>query len=308
MRFRARFFLLSCLAAAGPSIAVVAEAPRSDAGAQVTVDRPRTELAARPAPDACGWRLRKEDGTLWECTFDDEFDGDALDRDKWTAGQTAVSGITNGTGGCYRDRPWTVSVGNGALRLHAERLTQQVLCRSPLGDFPTDLVSATVSTRGKFSQTYGRFAFRAKLPSLRVAGAHSTMWLYPDKHTYGAWPLSGEIDVAEWYSVLSDRIFPSLHYVDGLKNVVTGMDATIDPGRFHTYEVEWTATSMRFSYDGILTYETNWSPLAPLVGSQPFDKPFNVVLTQAWGGLWNAISDDTPRKVSMYVDWVRVWK
>jgi hypothetical protein len=45
-----------------------------------------------------------------------------------------------------------------------------------------------------------------------------------------------------------------------------------------------------------------------LVGSQPFDQPFNVVLTQAWGGLWNAPTALTPNRVTMTVDRVRVWK
>ncbi len=65
---------------------------------------------------------------------------------------------------------------------------------------------------------------------------------------------------------------------------------------------------MRFYYDGELTYEHRGAALAPLVGSQPFDQPFNVVLTQAWGGLWNAITAETPKRVTMVVDRVRVWK
>ena len=36
--------------------------------------------------------------------------------------------------------------------------------------------------------------------------------------------------------------------------------------------------------------------------------PFNVVLTQAWGGLWDAPTDATPYRVTMTVDGVRVWR
>jgi hypothetical protein len=45
-----------------------------------------------------------------------------------------------------------------------------------------------------------------------------------------------------------------------------------------------------------------------VIGTQPFDQPFNVVVTQAWGGLWNAPTSATPDRVTTTVDWVRVWK
>jgi len=44
--------------------------------------------------------------------------------------------------------------------------------------------------------------------------------------------------------------------------------------------VEWIPTEMKFFYDDELVFENVWTPLAPLTGSQPFDKPFNVVLNQ----------------------------
>jgi len=262
-----------------------------------------------PPVDACGEQPAKVDGTWWDCTFVDEFDGAALDSTKWLAQETSFSGITNGPEGCFRNEPWTIAVDQGALRLSAQRTAAPFTCDSPLGSFSTDKVTAAISTKGRFNQAYGRFAFRAKMPSTRVPGAHSALWLYPDKHTYGRWPLSGEIDVAEWYSALPEQVFPSLHYADGDNDTATSWNGVIaDVSEFHTYVVEWTPTEMRFFYDDQLVFEHVWTPLAPLTGSQPFDKPFNVVLNQTWGQLWNAPTAETPDRVTMTVDWVRVWK
>lgn len=262
-----------------------------------------------PGPsDACGVQPRKADGSLWECTFVDDFDGSALDTTKWQPQDTSVTGIPNGTA-CYLPKPWNLRVADGALRLSAQKLASPFTCRSPYGNFVTDRVASTVTTKGRFNQAYGRFEFRAKMPNTAVRGVHSALWLYPDKHTYGKWPLSGEIDVMEWFSALPKRVFPSVHYVDGLKDVYSGLDNTVaNASVFHTYAVEWTPTTMSFYYDGKLAFEHSWSPLAPLIGSQPFDKPFNVVLTQAWGGQWNSPTSETTDRATMTVDWVRVWK
>lgn len=69
-------------------------------------------------------------------------------------------------------------VASGTLRLSAHQTAGAIICRSPFGDFRTDLVASTVSTRGRFSQAYGRFASRARMPKLQVAGAHSATWVW----------------------------------------------------------------------------------------------------------------------------------
>ena len=294
--------------------ATAASIPPADATPkdETPVDEtPADETPTEPSPadDACGPRLRKADGSWWECTFTDDFAGDTIDPNKWIAQQSALSGVTNGRA-CYAPERGGIAVSNGTLRLTGLRHAEEFVCKRPLGGgFATDLTAATITTKGRFNQAYGRFAFRAKMPDLKVQGAHSALWLYPDKHLYGVWPLSGEIDVAEWYSAIPEQVFPSVHYVDGLKNVHSGKDGIVgDASVFHTYELEWTPTRMRFYYDGVLTFQHAWNPLAPLLGTQPFDKPFNVVLTQAWGGLWNAPTSQTPDRFTMTVDWVRVWR
>lgn len=288
----------SCTVATSTSTAIV-ETPASEADQAVAV---------ATAADDCGRRRTKADGTRWRCTFADNFDGSELDASKWLAQQTAKTGITNGTEGCYLQSPQAIRVVDGRLRLIARRVDQEFRCESPLGGFRTRLASAAVTTRGRFSQAYGRFAFRANLPRARVAGPHTALWLYPNGHTYGAWPHSGEVDVAEWFSALPRQVFPSVHYVDGASNVHSSDSSIANVSRFHSYALEWTPTTMRFYYDGELTYRHAWDPADPLESPQPFDQPFNVVLSQVWGGLWNAPTASTPDVNRLVVDWVQVWE
>lgn len=298
MRLRAFLVLMAGL---GMAIAVMVGPTRSSADLGDSV--------VPTPPDACGERMKKDDGTLWECSFIDEFNGSTVDSTKWRAQDTSLSGMSNGPDGCFVPDPSLMTVQNGTVELSAELAAEPFTCRSPFGDFTTRKKASTLTTWGKFSQAYGRFAFRAKMPETRLPGSHSTLWLYPQGHPYGAWPRSGEVDVAEWFSARPQQVYPSVHYLDGNKNVHTGKDGVIsDVSTYHTYVVEWTPTTMQFFFDGSLVFEHSWTPLAPLSGSQPFDKPFTVVLTQAWGQLWNAPVAGTPDRHTMTVDWVRVWK
>jgi beta-glucanase (GH16 family) len=252
-----------------------------------------------------------DDGGTYICTFSDDFDEAALDRSKWLVAQTAFSGMRSPNNDCFVDDPDNVSVAGGLLRLTARVEERAFLCLDgPLSSLIASTTAGAITTRGRFSQAYGRFEFRARMPATNVQGAHSALWLYPNSNLYGAWPNSGEIDVAEWYSAIPDHVYPSVHYAGEDHDLSSGHNCRVPTANteFHRYAVEWTPTVMRFYYDGQLCFRHNPTPNAPLIGSQPFDKPFNVVLNQVYGGLWNAPTDRTPDAVTMEVDWVRVWE
>jgi beta-glucanase (GH16 family) len=259
--------------------------------------------------DACGERPDKADGSLWACTFHDDFDGTALDPDKWLVQETWYSGMTTAHGDCYVNNAETVAVSDGSLRLTARRGLEPFLCKSPYGDFTTTSTAATVASWGRFNQTYGRFEFRAKLPDMAgIPGTGSGLWMYPQTHTYGVWPRSGEIDVAEWFSGRPDPVHASVHYEGEDPAQSSRACAMTEVGtRFHTYAVEWTPTLMRFFYDDELCFEHTWTPTG-LTGSQPFDHPFYLVMTEAWGALWNSPTEATPMTSTMTIDWVRAWE
>ncbi|GAA3828187.1 glycoside hydrolase family 16 protein [Nocardioides panacisoli] len=260
-----------------------------------------------PAAPCAGEHPRKADGGTYTCTFDDEFTGTTIDTTKWQAGTTARSGLSSPNHDCYVALPGNMSVSFGSLHLTAKHADHAFTCKSPRGDFTTEFTGASLTTRDRFSQAYGRVEFRARFPQATTPGVHSALWMNPATNVYGAWPLSGEIDVAEWFSADAGYVYPTLHY-GGARLGVTHKCEVPTPGDWHQYAVEWTKTSMRFLYDGVECWKTGWKPVAPVKPPAPFDQPFNIVMNQVFGGGWNAVDELTPTSVTMDVDWVRAWK
>ena len=150
------------------------------------------------------------DGQQWRCTFDDEFNGTTLDTSNWAVQQTADGGYHSGIE-CDEDSPGNVSVSGGTLNLTAEQARSPFLCP---GDPPyeTDYTSGMVSTYQRFDQTGGLFEINAKISGAKTQGLQTSFWLYPAQLTYGAWPASGEIDIAELFSQYPTLAIPFVHY------------------------------------------------------------------------------------------------
>lgn len=252
----------------------------------------------------------KTDGTPYSCSFSDEFSGSTLDSTKWSPITTAVTGQRTGVE-CVVDSPDTLSVGGEALTMTARRLTTPTTCNSPYGAFDTSYTGGMVTTYRKFAQTNGRFEMRARFPQARVAGVQSSLWMFPQTFSYGAWPASGEIDIAEWFSGWGDLVVPHLHYDGDATDLFrTSYTCTLgDPAAFHTYAVEWTPTSITFVYDGQTCLRNQaWSPLGSLLAAPaPFDKPFNLLIGNGRGTGKNAPSESTPFPSALQVDYVRAW-
>lgn len=257
----------------------------------------------------CGEAITKPDGSPWVCTFAEEFDGSALDRDTWVVQTTAASGFNRG-GDCVMDSPDNVSVADGTLRL-TTRKEAPFECSSPQEDYTSEYTSGTVMTHGTFSQAFGRFEIRAKFPDVKVPGLQGALWLWPDDPgKYGPWPLSGEIDIAEWYSQYPDRVIPFIHYhgKNPYDPSVTNNYCVIDASQFHTYTVVWTESKITITFDGHTCVDHTINPASPLSAPQPFDHPFMIALTQMLGVGANSVTDATPVPATTEVDYVRVWK
>lgn len=277
------------------------EEPSEDPSEEPPVERPADDCGARPS---------KPDGTYWSCSFVDEFGGTSLDGTKWMPQQTWFSGMTGGESSCYVGDPQTISVRDGLLRLTSRRNLPPFTCASPFGSVTTSATSSTVVSRSRFTQVYGRFEARLRLPpESAIPGSHSAFWLYPEEHTYGPWPRSGEVDIAEWFSARPDNVYPSVHYEGEMPPASTGVNCPMPTAStaFHDYAVEWEPTVMRFDYDGRLCFSHRWTPSSQTPPT-PFDQPFYLVLTQVWGGQWNAPVAEMPDTSTLVVDWVRAWQ
>lgn len=296
-----------------------------------------TTAQAQPAPPAtCGSQLvaPKPDGSQWQCTFNDEFEGTALNRTFWNVQTTAGSGFaTTDTGNnnpraCFMDTSKNVSVSGGYLHLTAAQEPAAFTCTGTKTPFTTVYTAGEVQSMNKFSQQYGRFEVSAKLPSTSIKGLQETFWLWPNNMTkYGAWPASGEFDFSEFYSKYNNLNVPIAHYLVDTKTVnftnhlntytpVIYYDKNfnncyINVGAFNTYTAIWRSGYLEVDVNGkpclVDTYSaTNGA------NPTPFDQPFFLALTQAIGinagGDNQFVPGTTPLPATTQVDYVRVWK
>lgn len=279
-------------------------------GALAATATPAASAASAAVAGAdCGTTVRKADGTPWVCTLADNFDGTSLNRSLWVPQTSAASGFGS-QDDCYVDSPRNISVSGGALNLTVRQEAAPFTCTTPAGAYTTRYTSGMVSTYMRWSQAFGRFEFRAKFPAASTQGLHGALWLWPDDPVrYGAWPLSGEIDVAEVYSLYNDRAIPYVHYWPARASQ-TNNYCLLKVTNWHTYTLEWTTTSITISFDGKVCVNETISPAAPLVAPQPFDQPFMVALTQGLGVYGNRLDPTRPPPfpATMQVDFVHVWR
>lgn len=265
----------------------------------------RTGPAEAATADACGTRIAKPGGGLWACSFVDNFSGTALNTKKWAPQNSALSGFyMHDT--CFKSGQG-YAVNNGKLKLTVRRVAP-FTCNVPgEGDFTSRSVGGAVSTYGRFAQTYGRFEARIRFPNVTGPGLHGGFWMNPVERAYGAWPASGEIDVAEWYSGAANRLYPSLHYTGrtSADTAYTCMAGSLTA--FHKVAVVWGRTSMQFYYDDRLCFSRSWKP-TNVEPPKPFDRDFTAALIAALGSGANAATSSTPKAATTTIDYVKVWR
>ncbi|KZV75015.1 glycoside hydrolase family 16 protein [Peniophora sp. CONT] len=197
-----------------------------------------------------------------------------------------------------------------------------VVSNSTAGTIINPVMSSRLTTKGKKNIQYGRVEVRAKLP--RGDWMWPAIWMLPENDTYGAWPLSGEIDIMEargndvsYPAQGSNVVRGSLNWgpISWL-NEVSKTYGWWNQRRgsyaddFHTYALEWSPDFLRIYVDSRLShmldlrfnvpfFERGDFPASVSNGSQeiilpnpwvgrgnsaPFDRPFYLILDVAVGG------------------------
>lgn len=239
-----------------------------------------------------------------QLVWSDEFDGGALDTNRWEVqtgtGCPSLCGWGNNELQFYR--PQNLSVSGGTLRITARQ-------ESFAGSAYT---SGRLRTRGMGDWTYGRFEVRAKLPEGQ--GIWPAIWMLPSADAYGGWAASGEIDIIELVGHQPNKIHGTLHYGGPAPgNASSGTSYTLPSGNFsdafHTFAVEWDPFQIRWYVDGAqyASQGSWWSSGGPYPA--PFDQPFHLLLNVAVGGDWPGSPDGTTSFPQvMEVDYVRVYQ
>ena len=248
------------------------------------------------------------DPKVWSLTWSDEFDGpkgSQADTSKWSF-DIGGNGWGNNELETYTSRIANSSVENGRLVIKALKET----FTGPDG-ITRNYTSARLLTKNKFSQSYGRFEARIKVPYGQ--GIWPAFWMLGDNIDTARWPNCGEIDIMEHIGKEPSIVHGTLHgpgYSGG-----SGISAayTLPVGQkfsddFHTFAVEWEPNVMRFYVDGLL-YKTRTPADLPPGTKWVFDHPFFIILNVAVGGTWPGNPDETtvfPQQ--MLVDYVRVYQ
>ena len=276
----------------------ISAGPGGDAALTVESIVARASVAA--LPDWLGVRPPVEGD--WAKTFDDEFDGAAIDLAKW-----------NIYGPNYWDKAsrWSkdnVIVGDGVARLRYEKKTGRH------NDDPKEKEQAYtggfLETYGKWVQRYGYFEARLKLPA--APGLWPGFWLMPDRGGPGEqWQRSStekggmEFDVCEHLTRWGPYRYNIAFHWDGYeKNHHQTGSARIyvakDKDGFITAGFLWLP--------GLAVYYCNGREVArwedPRVASVPADMMF----TMPQGGWDNNAVDDARLPDDFVIDYVRVWQ
>lgn len=245
----------------------------------------------------------------WKLTWSDDFkgrDGSAPDEKKWVYDIGATKWGNNELES-YTDRRENSRIEKGNLVITAKK--EQFTGKDGV---PAEYTSARLKTLGKFSQAYGRFEARIKIP--RGQGIWPAFWMMGDDIATVHWPNCGEIDVMENIGKEPNIVSGSLHGPSNVGETTSeSKEFKLAPGQkfadaYHVYAIEWEPERVRFFVDdnNYSTFEkANWKN----TGKWPFDHPFFILLNVAVGGDWPGNPDATTQfPQDMLVDYVRVYE
>jgi beta-glucanase (GH16 family) len=265
-------------------------------------------LALMPLSCGIGAMLQPPPAASYTLSWSDEFsgpDGSSPDSSKW-AYDIGGNGWGNDELEYYTNRAQNVQLKDGNLVITAQKETY-----TGADGVTRNYTSARLKTQGLFSQAYGRFEARIKIPAGQ--GIWPAFWMLGNNIGSVKWPTCGEIDIMENIGKEPGMVHGSMHGpstpgptsdLTAAFSLPAGQNFASD---FHMYAVEWEPHTVRFYVDSNL-YATFNSSQWPSGGTWVFDHPFFIILNVAVGGSWPGSPDATtvfPQQ--MLVDYVRVY-
>lgn len=246
------------------------------------------------------------DAAIGPVTWQDEFNGPAgtpLDQSKWKF-DIGGHGFGNNEQQYYTDSTSNVvQDGTGNLAITARRDNpNNYQCHYGRCEY----TSGRILTADRFTQRYGRFEARLKIP--KGQGIWPAFWMLGSDIGSNPWPNSGEIDIMENVGKEPNTVYGTLHGPGYSGGESISRSRTIGQplgDAFHTYAVEWSPNQIIWFLDG-----AEFARLGPndLGGDRwVFDHPFFMILNVAVGGNWPGYPDaSTQFPQTMLVDYVRV--
>jgi beta-glucanase (GH16 family) len=244
----------------------------------------------------------------WNLVWSDEFDGppgSAVDSAKWSF-DVGGGGWGNDELQSYTNRSENAELQGGALVI---KVLKEILTGPD--NITRNYTSARLLTRTKFSQTYGRFEARIKVPYGQ--GIWPAFWMLGNEIESAGWPSCGEIDIMENIGKEPSIVHGTLHGpgYSGANGVTASYVLPASQkfaDDYHTFAIEWQPNLIRFYVDGHL-YKTRTPADLPQGTRWVFNRPFFLILNVAVGGKFPGNPDATtvfPQL--MRIDYVRVYQ
>ncbi len=233
--------------------------------------------------------------------WNDEFDGDAIDTNKWSFEiGTGASGWGNNEWEYYTDRKENAYIKDGVLHIRAQKEDYK----------GSKYTSARMITKDKFSFTYGTVEARIALPTGK--GIWPAFWMLGQNIDKVSWPACGEIDIIE--AINDENIVYGTHhwqyngnhasYGNNTKDYY-GTSKELDITQFHTYKMVWNEKLIAMYVDDFKYQEIDIEKAKD--GLEAFHKPQFFILNVAVAGSWPGFEvDDTQFPNEMLVDYIRV--
>jgi len=280
---------------------VVISVERGSEDQSLLIQSIRAEAPPAEVPTWVGQRPPVEGD--WDKTFDDEFEGAAVDATKW-----------NIAGPNFWDKKshWSkdnILIGNGVVKMRYEKKTGSQ--NDEANGKVTDYASGYLDTYGKWTQKYGYFETRVKLPT--APGLWPAFWLMPDRGVEAGeqWKRQDtakgamEFDVMEHLTRWGPNRFNIAMHWDGYQKAhkSTGTDKIYyqaDKDGFVTVGLLWTPGQAVYYVNGreVLRWE---DPRISQVQS-------NMMFTLPMGGWDNSPLDDSKLPDDFIIDYVRCWQ
>lgn len=246
------------------------------------------------------------DLTDYTLTFEDEFDGDALNRSVWHTHNS--NGVRKG--GYWSDKQCAVKDGNLVITTEYKKD----------GEFGAGWYTEGLSTSGTFEQTYGYYECRCILP--KGQGLWSAFWLTcrGANAVNGTGTMGAELDVFESpYGYMNGKsswkVTSNIHYngydlETKYKNVVISALDNDPYENYNTYGLLWTEDEYIYYVNGIEVGRSNFGGASGvpeyMVLSCEVDGAA-ATPTLGWSGKISLNSEGEDFTAEFIVDYVRVY-
>lgn len=249
------------------------------------------------------------DLSAYSKVFDENFDGDRLDRDQWkTVLPWGAEDIIN------RETQYFVNIfGNNPPAYDPFVFTGETLQITGI-DTPANLLesannqpylSGVLTTSDNFEMTYGYVEMSAKVAG--GEGLLSTFFLFNQDYEKN----KPEIDILEYIGSRPNKAYQTYHYFDsnrarffsGEKHSSPTMEFADGPdlsSGFHTYGVLWEAGLIIWYIDGV--------EIRRITGPRVSDEPMNIIAQLVIGSEWIGAPTASQIPAIYEIDYIHAWQ